>query len=47
MSKALDTVNRVQLFTILRTFLENDELQLIKTENVILRVKIGEKLENI
>ena len=43
MSKAFDTVNRVKLFTILRTFLEDDELHIIKvlTEDVILRVKIG------
>ena len=38
MSKAFDTVNRVKLFTILRTFLEEDELHIIKvlTENVML-----------
>ena len=43
MSKAFDIVNRIKLFTILRTFLEDDELHIIKvlTENVILRVKIG------
>ena len=43
MSKAFDTVNRVKLFTILRTFLEDDELHIIQviTENVILRVNIG------
>ena len=40
-SKAFDTVNKI--FTILRTFLEDEELHSIKflTENVILRVKIG------
>ena len=43
MSKAFDTVNRVKLFKILRTFLEDDELHIIKvlTENILLRVEIG------
>ena len=43
MSKAFDTVNRVKLFTILRTLLEDDELHInnVITENVILRVKLG------
>ena len=43
MSKAFDTVNRVKLFTILHTFLEDDKLHIIKvlTEDVILSVKIG------
>ena len=47
MSKAFDTVNRVKLFTILRIFMEDDELHIIKvlTENVILRVKLGNETE--
>ena len=42
-SKAFDTLNSIQLFTTLRTFLEDDELHILKilTENVILRVNIG------
>ena len=49
MSKAFETVNRVKLFTILRTFLEDDELHIIKvvTENVILRQKLDMKQETI
>ena len=50
MIKTFNTVNRVKRFTIRCTFLEDDALHIIKvlTENVILRVKIGnETRENI
>ena len=49
MSKTFDAVNIVKRFTLLRTFLEDDGLHIIKvqTENVILRVKLEMKQEKI